>query len=133
MLRSAAAKTLSRGENFGVPFPHKTISTKQLIADFESNIHKINEGDRNEATLKFVNCFKTFLHKKNNPINDFQKQIIQNSKLTKTFLKNNPNILITNAGKSNIDVAIDKNKYTRDFLQRAFPYTSASSFPTTRS
>ena len=41
----------------------------------------------------------------------FQKQVIENSKLTKNFLKNNPHILITKADKGNTTVAMDKNKY----------------------
>ena len=36
--------------------------------------------------------------------------MIQNAKLTHTFLKNNPNILITKADKGNTTVALDKNK-----------------------
>ena len=110
----AVANTLSLGKNFGIPFRHKTIPTKHIIADFESNIHKINEGDRNEARLKLVNCINTYSHQIRNPTNNFQKQIIHNSQLTKTFLKNNPNILITKADKSNTTVAIEKNKYIDD-------------------
>ena len=41
----------------------------------------------------------------------FQKQVIENSKLTKHFLKNNPHILITKADKGNTTVAMDTNKY----------------------
>ena len=37
--------------------------------------------------------------------------MIQNAKLTHTFLKNKPNILITKADKDNTTVALDKNKY----------------------
>ena len=41
----------------------------------------------------------------------FQKQVIENSKLTKNVLKNNLHILITKADKGNTTVAMDKNKY----------------------
>ena len=41
----------------------------------------------------------------------FKKQVIENSKLKKNFLKNNPHILITKADKGNTTVAMDKNKY----------------------
>ena len=41
----------------------------------------------------------------------FQKQVIDNSKLTKNFLKNNSHILITKADKGNTTVAMGKNKY----------------------
>ena len=57
-------KTVSLGKNFGIPFSPKNIPTKQMISDFESNIHKINEKDQNEAGLKFVNCIKNFLNQK---------------------------------------------------------------------
>ena len=43
--------------------------------------------------------------------NTLQKQVIELSKSTNTFLKNNPHILITKADKSNIIVAMDRNKY----------------------
>ena len=49
------AKTLGLGKNFGTPFSSNKIPTKHLIADFESNIHKIQEDDRNAARLKYQN------------------------------------------------------------------------------
>ena len=48
-------KTLSLGKNFGIPFPNNQLPINHLVADFESNIQKINEDKRNEARLKFVN------------------------------------------------------------------------------
>ena len=86
------AKTLSLGKNFGIPFPLSKLPTKHLIADFKSKIHKIQECDKNEARLKFVNCLKKFSNQKSNSLNFFQKQVIENSKCSKTFLKNNPHI-----------------------------------------
>ena len=54
------AKTVSLGKNFGVPIPNNQLPIKHLVADFESNIHKINEDARNAARFKFVNCISTF-------------------------------------------------------------------------
>ena len=107
------AKTVSLGKNFGVPIPNNQLPIKHLFADFESNIHKINEDDRNAARFKFVNCISTFSRQRqsHNALSNFQKNMIQNAKLTHTFLKNNPNILITKADKGNTTVALDKNKY----------------------
>ena len=59
-------KTVSLGKNFAIPFSLKNILKKQMISDFESNIHKINEKDRNDARLKFVICIKNFLNHKQN-------------------------------------------------------------------
>ena len=110
------AKTVSLGENFGVPVPNNHLAIKHLVADFESNIHKINEDDRNAARFKFLNCISIFsrLRQSQNPLSNFQKNMIQNAKLSHTFSKNNPNILITNADKGNITVALDKNKYIEE-------------------
>ena len=65
------AKTLSLGKNFGIPFSLSKLPTKHLIADFESNIHIIQEYDRIEARLKFVNCLKNFSNQKQNSTNFF--------------------------------------------------------------
>ena len=105
------AKTLSLGENFGILISLSKLPTKHLIVDFESNIYKIQEYNRIEARLKFVNCLKNFSNQKQNSLNFFQKQVIENSKCTTTFLKNNPHILITKSDKGNTTVAMDKNKY----------------------
>ena len=108
------AKTLGLGKNFGTPFSPNKIPTKHLIANFESNIHKIQEDARNAARLKFVNCVKSFSSQKQSSLNSFQKQVIENSKFTKTFLKNNPHIFITKADKGKTTVAMDKNKYIQE-------------------
>ena len=111
---SVVAKILGLGKNFGTPFPLSEIPMKHLIADFESNIHKIQENDRTAARLKFVICVKSFSNQKQTSLNSFKKRVIKNSKCTKTFLKNNPHILITNADKGNTTVAMDKNKYIQE-------------------
>ena len=66
-------KTDSLGKNFGIPFSPKNIPTKQMISDFESNIHKIDVKDPNEARLKLLNCIKNFSNQKTNFLNWFQE------------------------------------------------------------
>ena len=86
------AITVSLGKNFGTPIPNNQLPIKQFVADFESNIQKIKEEDRNAARLKFVNCITTFsrYRQTKNPITDSQKKVIQEFKSTRTFLNSNP-------------------------------------------
>ena len=69
---------------------------------------------KTETRLKFVNCIKNFSNQTPNSVNWFQKQVIQNSKITDTFLKNNPDIYFTKADKSNTTVAMNKTKYIQE-------------------
>ena len=109
----SVAKTVSLGKNFGTPIPNNQLPIKQFVAHFESNIQKIKEEDRNAARLKFVNCITTFSRHKQtkNPITGSQKKIIQDIKSTRTFLHNNPEILITKADKGNTTVTLYRNDY----------------------
>ena len=86
-----------------------------IVVDFELNIHKINEDNRNAARLKFVNCISIFSRQRqaHNRLSNFQKSIIQNAKLTHFFLEK-PNVLITKADKGNTSEAMDKNKYIEE-------------------
>jgi len=59
-------------------------------------------------------------------LNDSDKQIIENKKITNQFINNNSNLLITRADKGNITVALDKDYYfnkIRSMLQDTNTYT----------
>ena len=87
-------KTLILGKNFGIPFPNNQLPINHLVADFESNIQKINEDKRNEVRLKFVNCISNFSRQRRTHT-ALQNEMTQDIKSTHIFLKNNPNMLIT--------------------------------------
>ena len=106
-------KILCLGNNFGIPVPNNQVPTKNLVADFESNIHKIDEDKRNAARLKFVNCISNFSRQRRTHTTS-QNEKTQDIKSTKISLKNNPNILITMADKGNTTATLDKTKYLNE-------------------
>jgi len=65
-------------------------------------------------------------------LNDSDKQIIENKKITNQFINNNSNLLITRVDKSNITVALDKDYYfnkIRSMLQDTNTYTIINKDP----
>ena len=104
------------------------VYSSQIISGFESNIHKINEKDRNEARLKFVNCIENFSNQKQNSLNWYQKQLIQNSKSTDNFLKNNPDIYHTNTIHNKVNNIIKLWK-SKNYINEKIAYSLKSSNP----
>ena len=87
---------------------------------FETNIHHIQVEMQNTARLKFVNSINNFSqqnHPQKKPPTEFQKELMSIFALTKTFLKNNPNILMTKADKSSTAVAMNKCDYENELLK----------------
>ena len=96
-----------------VVISNNQIPTKHLVADFESNIHKIDEDKRNAARLKFMNCISNFSCQRRTHTTS-QNEMTQDIKSTTIFFKNSPNILIIKADKGNTTVALDKTKYLNE-------------------
>lgn len=101
---------LSLGQNFNPPM--LKIPYEHIIASIESSIYNCQDSERNEIRNKTVNIITNFKNKGNIKLNKNEYKLRKNVKLTKEFLSKNPTVLVTNAGKGNATVLIDKTEYT---------------------
>jgi len=98
--------------NWGTFLYRKPIKkiTIEFIKNIESNINKIpvptQAFTRNKSISILNDLARSFFI-----LNDSDKQIIENKKITNQFINNNSNLLITKADKDNITVILDKNYY----------------------
>ncbi|WP_165351408.1 hypothetical protein, partial [Enterobacter cloacae complex sp. 2DZ2F20B] len=78
--------------------PNKLDSIGNIIVDEKNNMRS--------NCINFLQNYIT--HSKNDFSNNLK---VNDNNIVKSFLKNNPNILFTNADKRNITVAITKSEY----------------------
>jgi len=104
-------KLLQLGEGFSFPFfKNKNESVIEFIKDFEG----IGFRNNNSQKLKIRNTVVTQLHKFMNneqQMDDVQKELWRLLNKTRSFCKDNSNIIFTKADKGNITVALDRNHY----------------------
>ncbi|XP_011866401.1 PREDICTED: uncharacterized protein LOC105561223, partial [Vollenhovia emeryi] len=106
---------LSLGDRFGLPIDSndktdRLDSVLQVIKNFELNITKISIDAANDTRGSLVNILLNFLSK-NKHISHIEKFITDSFRKCKKYLKNNNDLLITNADKGQVTVVMDKNTY----------------------
>jgi len=108
---SDVTKLLQLGEGFSFPFfKNKKESVIEYIKDFEGMGFRGN----NSQKLKIRNTVVTQLHKFMNneqQMDEVQRELMRLLKKTKSFCKDNSNIIFTKADKGNITVALDRDHY----------------------
>jgi len=107
---------LQLGDNFALPYKNKNETLIEMIKNIENNIKKLQIPTQNvirNHSIPIVNNFiSTCLQ--NNGINQKLYKLI---KLSTQFLKDNQNLILTKADKSNITAALDKTDYINKINQ----------------
>lgn len=103
---------LALGPKFAIPIDKKTEKTyiSEIIASVECSIEKKNEDEKYDIRNKICNTIKNYKQKANKETVK-HKELRKNIQETKSFLKRNPNIYVTQADKSKSTVLMEKNEY----------------------
>lgn len=104
---------LQLGDNFSLPFSNINKLTTEFIKNIENNLYKLPVEkipvirDRSTSHINRLPSISI--------PNDFiNTNLVNLSKQTNKFLRDNPNIILTRADKGNITVAMDRDSYNRD-------------------
>lgn len=130
---------LGFGPKFSVPSESDDIPLINIIADTEQILKRNSTSDQqhNAMRSKVVNIMTNFIH--NGRIKGHRSNFITNRQIismydrTKTFLKNNKEIIITSADKGKSTVAITKTEYENkmnNMLQDEETYKKSNNDPT---
>ncbi|EFN60903.1 hypothetical protein EAG_00282, partial [Camponotus floridanus] len=95
---------LQLGENFSLPVTNKTKLTTEFIINFENNLVKLPHDKRSAVRNKFtrvINSIPSYQY----PLTKTHKWLLHLNKVTRNFLNDNQNLIITRADKGNITVA----------------------------
>lgn len=100
---------LQLSENFSLPINNKKVVIFEFIKNIERNIRKfpcpVQLAVRNHS-IPLLNNLLSFFSRRN------QSQFSDLVKITKSFLTDNLNLIITKADKGNITIALNKDDYT---------------------
>jgi len=107
---------LQLGGNFSLPVTNKTQLTTEFIINFENNLGKLPPAERAVIRNKSTNIFKS-IPSYQYPLNKIHKDLLHLNVITKKFLKEKPNLIITRADKGNITVALEKVEYIHEIEQ----------------
>lgn len=125
---------LSLGEKFALPTCKKTFSPIHLIAEVEQAIQTIPEESQREISRNKFS--RTILKHSNTMTNNSKETFILNTYYkTQKLLKDNNNIIVTNADKGNKTVVMYKDDYQRkmkDLLNDKNTYKTMRTDPTTQ-
>ena len=99
---------LSLGPKFSLPFLRKDINIPTLLSDVEFIIKQFPDEKRNIIRAKATNIITNFIHNPKNNDDKFYSKILNK---TRTFLKANKNLIITNSDKGNKTVILTREDY----------------------
>jgi len=101
---------LQLGGNFSLPLTNKTKLTTDFIINFENNLRKLPPEKRIAIRNRCTSLIKS-IPSYQHPLTKTHKWLLHLNDITKNFLNDNHNLIITRADKGNITVALDKDKY----------------------
>lgn len=109
------AEILSLGGKFATPYNKKNYPLPKIIANIENSIYNVPNKVKNSIRNNVLHWIQNWYYKQ--PRMTFkQLQMERKIKETKQFLKNNPDLIITNADKSNKTVILKKQDYNEKVL-----------------
>lgn len=106
-------KTLSLGPKFAYPPTNRDISIKHLLADVELAISWAPKETHNILRAKTTNVITNYM-KKNSEVTNISTEMF---KQTRKFLKQNPDIVVTNSDKGNVTVLMNKLDYNSKVME----------------
>lgn len=98
------------GGNFSLPAINTTRVTTNFIVNHENNLSKLPPDKRIVVRNRFANIINS-LPSYRYPLSKTHKELLHLNSITKNFLKENPNLIVTRADKGNVTVALDRDKY----------------------
>lgn len=127
-------EVLQLGPKYAVPYNNNKVPYEDIIAGVEVGIETKNEVEKNDIRRKVSNILEKC---KNKPQKQTQEEKVTNKKIqeTKKFIKENPDIRILNADKSNATVIIYKEDYAskmKELLEDNNTYREIKRDPTNR-
>lgn len=109
------SNVLALRQKFNVKQDNKSVNTAQIIANVEPEIQKLGSEAKTELRLKLANIITNFkqMRTRYSTKERFLKEQLQE---TKTYLKDNDDILVVNADKGNTTVIITKEEYHQKMM-----------------
>jgi len=102
---------LQLGEGFSIPvFKNKKELVIEFIKDMEGKDLRRNNDQKLLIKNIAINKLQKFLNNKQQ-LNNIQKELIRLGKITRSFCKDNSNVIFTKADKGNVTVALDRAHY----------------------
>lgn len=104
---------LSLGSKMGLPYKRKDhIPTAHILSQIEDIVGgmDIPVDERNRARSNIARCISNYMHRKE-PKSPLSNWLSHTTKTTKEFLKNNSDLMVTNADKGNKTVVLKKCDY----------------------
>jgi len=98
------------GGNFSLPAINTTRVTTNFIVNHENNLSKLPPDKRIVVRNRFANIINS-LPSYRYPLSKTHKELLHLNSITKKFLKENLNLIVTRADKGNVTVALDRDKY----------------------
>ena len=89
----------------------------EIVKDIEANIHGIPRSDQQDFRNKVLHIPNGFVDGKHSDISSIGREIVHNLKITEEFLRNNKDLMCTNADKGYITVLIRRSEYISDLEQ----------------
>lgn len=101
---------LSLGQKFALPIKKQQFPLLQCIADGENCIQTLPDKEEQEiARTKMTSMIEN--HNNKHRLNERERFLLHTVDQTKKFLNRNKNLLILNADKGNVTVAMEKDDY----------------------
>lgn len=116
-----ATQILSLGPKFSLPLEsHKQLPVHDIIASVETALREQPTEIANDVRAKVtstINNHKNRMKSRKNEISYRNTQLLDNSRKTKTFLKDNPHLIIAQSDKSNKTVVMESTTYNNKCLE----------------
>ena len=123
---------LSLGPNFSMEYRQDRLPVANIIANIEGGIQHLNSEQKNDIAFKISNTIHNFKTKNGNV--DIQKnKIVKGINQTTRFLRENKQIHVLRADKTNKTVIMDATEYDQkmnNILQDSNTYTKLNKNPT---
>lgn len=103
---------LQLGEKFSFPVQHVSLQRNIFIKFVEANFYKMDPLISQEIRNNAIHIINHFLSSPP-PLTDLNRDILVKARRTKSFLLNNPNLLVTRADKGNSTVVLDRDVYLK--------------------
>lgn len=126
---------LSLGDKFCIPVSKTEIPYDTFISDVESSLFNVEcQVDRTETRNRFVNILTNFKNRSSHKeiLTLKEKKLKRDIIITKRFVKQHPDLIISNADKGNVTVVMNRSEYDEKMfglLNDTSTYTKIPNIP----
>lgn len=104
---------LSLGPKFSVAPTLKDVSIKRLLAEVEEGVNTLKDVDKNITRSKITNIVTNYIHKNEKHDNVYNSLYRE----THRFLRDHPDLIVTNSDKGNTTVIMNTEQYRSKTLE----------------